>query len=72
MSYNREAELAAHQRRMWPELLEAYDHRDDGLAAHYAFDVKLKMYAIMFHNSSRCQALAELRQAERALKRASS
>lgn len=63
----REAELEAIHRRMWPELLEAFDHRNDGLAAKHTFDVKLRYYALLFHNGSKCRALAPLMQAERRL-----
>jgi len=61
--------LEAQRREMYPRLLEAFDHRNDGLAEQHTFKTRLKLYALL-GNGSTCQVLADLLKAERQLRQA--
>ena len=63
------AEMEDHRRWFWMRLAEAFDRRNDGVAAEAEFTRLLGTYAVTFANGSKVRAYGELIQAERRLQK---
>lgn len=59
-------------REVWNNVLDSFDHRDDGLAARARFDRTLRLYLAIISDgtvrTSKCRILSLLIQAEKRIK----